>query len=408
MHGEQHLLSLGLLLIAGYLFGIVANKLRLPRITGYISAGLLLSSSISGVLNKVQIETQSAIVADITLSIIAFAIGGNLQMSRVRSLAKSILWITVTQSTGAFILVSTSLYVVGYFSPMLSMNGPTVFLCAVLVMGAISVTTAPAAVMAVVHETEAHGPLTTTLLGIVALDDAVAILLFSAMASVTHFLTGAEAGASAALSRGVSEIAGALVIGAMAGYILPTVMGSLKRAEVQMVIVLGFVFFVSGVCSQIHFSPLLANMTMGFAFVNSMKQTETVFHQLETVEEPLYCLFFAMAGALFDIGVLTTTLMLGMILFFSRCAGKVLGTIIGGRIANTEKEVSKYLGFSLMPQAGLSLGLIVLTREFLPETMYILLFNAVLASVIINELVAPPLVRWALKRAGEVHSEDSP
>ena len=406
MHGEQlhHLLPLGLLLIVGYVFGLAANRLRLPRVTGYIVAGLLLSSSISGVLHQAQIEAQSIIVADITLSIIAFAIGGSLQMSRVRALAKSILWITLTQSMGAFILVSMAMYAAGYISPSLSTNGPTVFLCAVLVMGAISVTTAPAAVMAVVHETEASGPLTTTLLGIVALDDAVAILLFSAMASVTHFLTGAEVGANAALSRGVTEIAGALVVGAFAGYILPTVMGSLKRPEVQLVIVLGFVFFVSGVCSQFHFSPLLANMTMGFALTNRMKQAESVFHQLETLEEPLYCLFFAMAGAMFDIGVLTTTLFLGITLFMGRCAGKLLGTIIGERVAKTEKKLAKYLGISLLPQAGLSLGLIVLTREFLPETMYILLLNAMLASVIINELVAPPLVRWALKQAGEVRS----
>ena len=406
MHGEQlhHLLPLGLLLIAGYVFGLAANKVRLPRITGYIAAGLLLSPSISGVLNRAQIENQSIIVADITLSIIAFAIGGSLQMSRVRALAKSILWITLTQSMGAFILVSMALYATGYISPSLSTNNPTLFLCATLVMGAISVTTAPEAVMAVVHETEARGPLTTTLLGIVALDDAVAILLFSGMASLTHFLTGAEIVASAAFSRGISEIAGALAVGAIAGYILPTVMGSLKRPEVQLVIILGFVFFVSGVCSQFHFSPLLANMTMGFALTNRMKQAESVFHQLETVEEPLYCLFFAMAGAMFDIGVLSTTLFLGATLFVGRGAGKLLGAIVGERIAKSENKLDKYLGIALLPQAGLSLGLIVLTREFLPETMYILLLNATLASVIINEFLAPPLVRWALKRAGEVQS----
>ena len=402
------LLILGLLLVVGYVAGIAANALRLPRVTGYIAAGLALSPSISGILDKSQVNDHLFFVTDITLGIIAFAIGGSLLISRVKMVGRQILWITLSQGMGAMLFAGFALYAAGLFTPTLHVFGSVVFLNILIIGGAISVATAPAAVLAVLHEIRAKGTLTTVLLGIVALDDALTIMLFSIAATVTQALLATGSTANAGIVHGFIEIGGSLAIGTIGGYILPRMMGSTKRAEIHLTAVLGIIFLIGGVCNHLGFSALLSNMMMGFVVVNGMRHADHLFHELATIEESLYCLFFALAGAHFDIGVLPASLGLGAALLIGRFSGKILGTVAGARFSHAPQKIKKYLGITLLPQAGLSVGLILLARPLLPEEIYELLLNALLASVILNEILAPPLLKWALTKAGESLSESRP
>jgi Kef-type K+ transport system membrane component KefB len=405
-HFQLHpLLSIGLLLLAGYAASLAANWFRLPRVTGYVVAGILLSPSLTGTLRVTEVEALLGFVSQMALAVIAFAIGGTLKMSQVKVLGKPILWITLTQGMGALGFGCLAAWVAGYFAEPLRVHGPETFLSIIVILGTISVATAPAATMAVVHELRARGPLTTTLLGIVALDDALTIILFSGAVGLAGALLGVGVSADLGLQRGLYEMAGALVIGAISGFIMSHVLARKRRVEVNLVAIVGAILLVSGFTLQFHFSPLMANMMMGFALVNYMRHADSVFHQLEIVEESLYCLFFVLAGAHFDLGVLGPSALLGLMLLLGRFVGKMSGAVVGGYLSRAPPQVRKYVGITLLPQAGLSLGLIFQTRSLLPETAYPVVLNALLASVILNEVISPPLVKWALVRAEEAVRE---
>jgi Kef-type K+ transport system membrane component KefB len=402
-HFQLHpLLAIGLLLLAGYAAALAANWLRLPRVTGYVVAGILLSPSLTGIFRVTEVEALLGFVSQMALAVIAFAIGGTLKMSQVKVLGKPILWITLAQGVGALVFGCLAAWVAGYFAQPLRANGPETSLSIIVILGAISVATAPAATMAVVHELRARGPLTTTLLGIVALDDALTIILFAGAVGLVGALLGVGVSADLGLQRGLYEMAGALVVGAISGFIISHVLARKRRVEVNLVAILGAVLLVSGFTLQVHFSPLMANMMMGFTVVNYMRHADSVFHQLEIVEESLYCLFFVLAGAHFDLGVLGPSALLGLMLLLGRFAGKMSGAAVGGYLSRAPPQVRKYVGITLLPQAGLSLGLIFQARPLLPETAYPVVLNALLASVILNEVISPPLVKWALVRAEEI------
>ncbi len=398
------LLPVGLLLIVGYLFGVLANRVKLPRITGYVVAGVLLSPSVTGLLDAGLTQSYLGLVSALALSVVAYAIGGSLHLPRLKALGKPILWITLTQGFGALVFTAVTVYLIGRCSSLLPF-GPDSLLSAVLLLGAISAATAPATALAVLHELRAAGPVTSTFLGVVALDDALTLVFFSGAVAIAHFLGAQGSLPHMALLNGGREIAGAVALGGLAGGLLPYLFRKQRRAEIHLVAMFGTIFLLSGAAFELGCSPLLANMTMGFVAVNRMKNADEMLDQLETVEEPLYCLFFSLAGAHFDLGVLNTSAGLGAALLLSRFAGKLVGTRIGARLSGAPPQIAKYLGVTLLPQAGLSLGLIFMARPVLSPQTYEVLLNAVLASVILNELIAPPIVKWALKRAGEAREE---
>ncbi len=397
------LLVIGLILVAGYLAGIAANYFRLPRISGYIFTGLLLSPSVTGLLDKVQVEAIFDLTSELALAAIAYSIGGSLLMSQVKKLGKEILWITLTQGLGAMLFASLAMFLAGYFFPILKANGPGLFFSIILIMGTISVATAPAATMAIVHELRAKGPFTTTLLGVVALDDALTIILFSGTLTIVGQVLGIGTGGNLEFLHGIREIAGALIVGALGGIFYTYVVGEKRRSEITLVITLGIIFLVNGVSVHFNFSALLANMMAGFFIANTMKHSDELFHQLDAVEETLYCLFFVLAAAHFDLNVVNTSALLGFLLLSGRFAGKIAGTFLGGFISKTDPKIYKYLGITLLPKAGLSLGLIFLARPFFPAATFDVLLSAMLASTIMNEIISPPLVKWSLVRVGESH-----
>lgn len=398
------LFILGLILVAGYFASRTANFLHLPRISGYIVIGLVFSPSINGIISLQQIESLFSFISEIALAIIAYSIGGSLLMSRVRWLGKEILWINLAQGVGAFICTCLAVYVAGPFlSPLISENSNT-FISSILILGGISVATAPAATMAVTHELRAKGPLTTTLLGVVALDDALSIIIFTGAITIAGQLLFGNMDSSLFM-HGIITVAGAIAVGLLGGLIFSNYLEPSKRMEITFMLTLGAIFLVSGLSNAFGFSPLLANMVMGFVIINKVKHADDLFHQLDIIEETIFCLFFTLAAAHFDTEVFATSFLLGAVLLVGRFIGKLGGTFLGGRISKASPTIYRNLGMALLPQAGLSLGLIFLAKPILPAELFDVLLSAMLVSIVLNEIISPPLVKYAITKAGETNRD---
>ena len=413
MKSPDPLIHIGSLLLFGFAGGLIARYFKFPRVSGYIVIGMILSPSVTGFFQERVIRAELSIVTDIALGIIAFSIGGSLVLKSLKKLYGSILWINFTQSFGAF-LVTTLL--ICLISPFIIDSGIDphsfwqTFFPMALIMGAVSAATAPAAVMAIVHEYRAAGPLTTTLLAVVALDDATAIIFYSFAAILAHSLITSEALSwQAMVLSPILSISISLVIGIVSGLIFRKTARFVKRSDVMLGVVVGLALLIYGIANSAGVSPLIANMTFGFMVVNFVAHAHDIFSVVEGIEELIFSMFFVLAGAHLDIAVFSSSgFLLAGLIILGRFIGKLYGTRLGAMISHAPKTVRQYLGLALLPKAGVTVGLILLAKDtFNSSPLSALMVNAVLGSVIVNELIAPPLVRYALIRAGEVDGEQS-
>ena len=393
------ILALGLILAGGLLGSLVTRRFKLPSITGYIIVGLLLGPSASGIIPR-HVVVDLDVITSITLGVVAYLIGGSLRLDSLRGLGKNVAWITILQSIGASVLVTGAVIVaLKWILPDASFWQFS-FPFAVVV-GAISSATAPAATMAIIRELRAKGPLTTTLLAVVALDDGVAVVAFAVAVGICTPLVTMTGSASLTtmLLVPLGEIAGSLALGAAVS-LGPLYLGRFMHSrERQVALVFASVVLCSGVADALGLSLIMANMMLGFVLVNVLR-SEDETSVLGDVEAILYILFFVLAGLHFDLSVLSTAGVLSLVIVVSRGVGKYGGTVLGATISSAPSTLKHYLGLALLPEAGVTIGLALLAAAKFPSFGELLL-NAVLAATIINELVAPPLSRHALVKAGE-------
>ena len=402
--------ALGIFFLCGYFGGRLANWLKFPRVTGYIVAGILLSPSISGIIPAVLIREKLSIITDIALAIIAYSIGGSLKLSRLKQLGKSILWINITESLGAFVITFIMMGTLGALIVkfiLFHASWLQVCLPLALIIGAVSAATAPAAILAIVHEYRAQGPLTITLLGVVALDDGMAIILYAFASSIVGALNQVQ-GTSMIHKMALEPllvIFGSALLGVIFGFFLTVLAAWVKKKGSLLVLILGSILLCAGIAARMKLSPLLASMMLGFYVVNRAKQCDVLFQAVENIEETIFALFFTLAGAHFDLTVIKTAGIISLLIVVSRFAGKFMGVWLGGDFSHAPAVVKKYLGYALLPTAGVTIGLILMAEPLLEPRVAEIMVNAVLGAVIINELLAPPLVKFALTRAGEAGKE---
>jgi Kef-type K+ transport system membrane component KefB len=270
-----------------------------------------------------------------------------------------------------------------------------------LVVGAIASATAPAVTMSVIRECKARGPLTTTLLAVVALDDAIAVIAFAIAAGIAQPMISGSGGVSLYQMLGVPalEIVQSIGIGTALGFLLVYLTKLAKTRALLLSAVLAMIVLGAGMANFLGISLIMANMALGFIVANRVPDSEPIT-AVEGIEEVVFNIFFVFSGMHFDATAMRTAGILALVLFGARFAGKYFGTVIGARISRASTEVRKYLGLALVPQAGVALGLALLAKNIFP-TLGDILFNVVLASVIINELVAPPLTKYAITKSGE-------
>jgi Kef-type K+ transport system membrane component KefB len=391
VHGNL-IFGVGALLLAGFTGGKIATRLHLPTISGYIVAGLVLGPSVLNVVPDHIVESLAPI-PHIALGLIAITIGSEFRIAKLRQTGRNILIITTIQLLMTFAAVTGGLIIFGAPLPM------------ALLLGAIASATAPAATVAIAGELRARGPLVSTLFGVVALDDAFAITLFGfVMAFAAAMVGGASAhGPLAMLLHPFREIVVSVAIGAAMGYVVHRLVVDRKQSNEIIVIVLGFVLLTSGITISIHVSPLIANMVMGFLLVNLSQKNSRVMRILEPLSPPIYAAFFALAGTELDIRTLALTGALGVVYLVSRAVGKYAGAFVGAVAAQESPATRKYLGFALLPQAGVAIGLILVLQDT-PQFMHLpymgQMVNIVLASILVNEVVGPPLTKYALEASG--------
>jgi Kef-type K+ transport system membrane component KefB len=405
------LLAVGILLILGYWGGRAANAVKLPRISGYVVVGMLLSPSFSNILSRQMVDRDLYVITEMALGIICYSIGGSLIYNRLRRLGKSILWITFSQAGFTFLLtiaflIPTMPFLTGLQGPGYDMLGT--YLPMALVIGAISAATAPAAILAIISELKASGPFTSTLLGIIAFGEGLAIIIFSLAATAAHVLINPGAASSIKmLGEVVLEIGLSLLLGILAGMALKFMARYAQRREAILMVILGTLFGTIGAAALLEASALLANMVVGFIIVNWEKRHHNYFLVVEQIEEPLFGLFFGLAGAHIDLGLLKSAGFLAIAILIFRMAGKQFGTWAGAKISQAPKSIKNNLGISLFPQAGVSIGLVLIAQEIFPFHLIAnIVVNAVIGSVIINELISPPLVKYALLKAGETRTAE--
>ncbi|MBW2466831.1 MAG: cation:proton antiporter, partial [Deltaproteobacteria bacterium] len=348
------LLAVGVMLIAGYWLGRAANALQLPRISGYLVAGILLSPSFSNILTHHMIEQQLSVLTEIALGVIAYLIGGSLILDRIKHLGRSILWITLAQALATFLL--TTLFLIPVIPFLTGLKGGdynliNTYIPLALVIGAISVATAPGAILAIVSELKASGPFTSTLLGIIALDDGLAVIFFALSTAVAHTLMhpGSVLWMDM-LGETFAEIGFSVLLGILAGYVLKYSAQVVRRREALLMVILGVIFTTAGLASQFHLSPLLACMVAGFVIVNITRRQRDFFLVVEQIEEPLFGLFFGLAGAHVDLVVFKYAGLLAMAALVIRMIGKHLGSWLGARLSGAPKHIQNYLGLALFPQ----------------------------------------------------------
>ena len=390
------------------------THLKLPDVTAFLIAGVLVGPFVIGRIgvpglgfNSMEEIGQVTILSSAALGFIAFDIGNEFRLSQLKNTGKSAVVIGIIQSVAATIVVDIVLVALHFIL------GAEVFpLPVAIVLGAIASATAPAATLMVVRQYKAKGPLTDLLLPIVALDDAVGLVVFAISYGIAQAMNGGELNIISVAVNPMLEIVFSLILGSLMGGLLTVLEKlffsnsnrlSLTIAFVLMTIALTGIEIPLGGGVKISFSTLLVCMMLGTIFCNFSEYSEDIMRRSTKWTAPLYAVFFVISGAQLDLGVFAypAILLIGAVYIIFRCVGKYFGASIGCSLMKTEPKVKKYLGITLFPQAGVALGMVV-SAQGLGSEMGGMIRNIILFSVLIYELVGPLLTKMSLDKAGEI------
>lgn len=392
------IIIIAILLMAGFVGGRVASKFKLPSVTGYIIIGVIIGPSVLNIVSA-EFSQHLTIINEIALALIAFSIGSEFNIKHLETLGKKVFIITLLQSLGAVILVDFLLLVVLKVPVHLG-----------LTLGAIAAATAPAATIMVVREYKAKGPMTDTLLPVVALDDAVCIMIFGLSTAISKMLIGntGDINFLMVMVEPIIEILGSLVIGFLIGLLISWMSKKIiKGPDEMLVTVFALILSASGIADMLNISPLLTCMMVGATVANVLKSNKKVYSAVDKITPIIYVAFFTLAGTDLNLGLITNVGLIGIVYILSRSAGKIIGTAIGGRVSGASPAVYKYLGMCLLPQAGVAIGLTVIAENMFPDIASEL-STIVLSAVMIYELIGPVLTKMALIKAGEIETSKKP
>ena len=399
--------GIAVLLSIGLLFAKIAQLLRLPSVTGFILAGLVLGPSCLNYITGDTVGHQLDHFTQIALMLIAFGIGEHIELRRLGNIARDVGYISVVQAVGAFVLVGIGTYLTAWLVSGPE-SSPMENLVLAMLLGAVAVATAPAAVLHVVREMGAKGPLTSTLMAVVAVDDGIAIMIFGMTMSVAHQIVspGAVSGLEAAMSC-MSEIVFSLAIGVLTGLIIDFLLNKLHNRGEMLTAGLALLLLCGETTRYFHLSPLLAGMAAGFTIINRAERDVRLFRAINAFEPPVYVLFFTLAGVHLDLSSLKVAGWIGLVYFFARVLGKYYGTWLGAVMSGAPATVRKYLGLALLPQAGVAIGLVIMVSSDPALAQWsVVITPVVLAGVVFSELGGPLFARYTIEKAGEGEKQD--
>ena len=389
------IISIALMLACGFLMTRVTKKLRLPSVTGYIVGGILAGPFCLNLIPQKVIEG-SAFLPDIALAFIAFGTGEFFRLSSLRNNGGKVVMITIFESVAAAILV----FVTCFFFLGLDFSFS-------LVLGALATATAPASTIMTIRQTHSKGDFVETLLQVVALDDVVGLVLYSIAVSLA---TAVFSSTGFHISHVLIPIAKNLLLvglGGFFGFIMKLMIGR-RSTDNRLIVAVALLFSFCGICAVLDISPLLGCMAMGMVYINTTDD-ERLFRQLNYFSPPILLLFFFRSGLSFDLGSLfgsqeaigsVPLLVIGVLYFFIRIAGKYLGAFTGCKLAGKPVKVCRYLGLALIPQAGVAIGLAALGARELGGSAGRALETIILSSSVLYELIGPGTAKLALYLSG--------
>ena len=401
------LLATGLVIMLGYVLGELVRRVGLPRVSGYIVAGLILNPRITGLVSSEFVDSMGT-TTDLSLAILTFAIGGTLAFGPLKELGKKILFIAVGEAQLSALTVTIGcLATLPFLLPDSGGFLTTIAPLAVL-LGSLASPTDPSATLAVVRQYNAKGMVTFSIMASAALDDALGILNYSlgvvvAMVLITHHVEGIGT-----ILEPLVGVAGALALGAVCGLAFrfaPKWLRGDENGGLHIALLLGVLGICYGVSAALGLDQLLATMAMGMTVVNATRRQERhhVFHLLEESVEPIvFIVFFTVSGMLLDVGVLFQYLPVVLLFVVFRSVGKLAGAYLGARLGHASRAVRRYAGWGLIPQGGIVIGLALLVRQeaALAPISHILL-NVIIGATVIHELIGPLTAKLAIMKAGE-------
>jgi Kef-type K+ transport system membrane component KefB len=376
------LLILGVLFLLGLASDLVGRHTPVPRVTLLILCGLAVGPSGFDVLPAELIDEWFPPLTTLALCLVGFLLGHLLSISELKAHGRVVVGITIGETTGAMVAVGAALLAIGV-SPVVA-----------LLLAGIATATAPAATFDVVREGGFKGTFPDTLLAVVALDDAWALLMFSLVLAFAAALSG-DGGAVPSLLGGLQEIGGSVLLGVFLGVPMAYLTGSIRPGEPTLAEAMGFVLLCGGAATWLHLSPILCSMVMGGTVASLASHHERPFHAIEGIEWPFLILFFVLAGASAHAPALLTVGGVALVYLLTRCLGSYAGARLGARWAGADEATARWMGLCLFPQAGVALGMALMASQRFPE-LEPLLLPVVLASTVVYELVSPAITRRAL------------
>ena len=387
------LTTLGALLLAGLAVEWAGRRLPVPRVTLLLIFRFLVGPDVANLVPQVAVENWFEPVTTLALVMVGFLVGERFSIDRLRERGRVVVTASVIEALGTAAVTTAGLALLGAPLPL------------ALLLGGIACATAPAATYDVVNEEAASGPFTDTLLGIIAIDDAWGLLVFSlAAAGVAATMDGA--GSAGFVVEALHEIGGALLLGAVLGVAAGLLTQRIQAGEPTLLEAAGIVLLTAGLTTHFEVSFILAAMTLGSVMTNVARHHDRAFYEIEHLEWPFMVLFFVLAGASLHMEALTEVGLLGAAYVTLRIVGKVLGAGLGAHLAGAEASVRQWTGLALLPQAGVALGMALIVEHRFPEIGSTLL-PLVIGSTVVFELLGPIGTRFALRRAGEAGSAGS-
>jgi Kef-type K+ transport system membrane component KefB len=400
------LLATGLVITLGYILGELVRKLGLPRVSGYIVAGLILNPRITGFVSDSFVGSMG-ITTNLSLAILTFAIGGTLAIGPLKELGKKILFIALGEAQLSALLVAAGcLATLPFLLPGAGSFLTTIAPLSIL-LGALASPTDPSATLAVVRQYRAKGMVTFSIMASAALDDALGIINYSLGVVVALVLVTRHVEGIGTILQPLIAVGGALALGAASGlaFRFPPKWLRGESDGLQIALLLGLLGICYGVSSILELDQLLATMAMGITVVNTTRKQERhrIFHLLEESVEPIvFIVFFTVSGMLLDVGVLFQYFPVVLLFVVFRSVGKLTGTYLGARLGHASRAVRRYAGWGLIPQGGIVIGLALLVQQepALAPISQILL-NVIIGATVIHELIGPLTAKLAITKSGE-------
>lgn len=428
MEIDLMIFKIAVVLAVGFIGALLAKKFKLPNVSGYLVLGFLLGPTIGlifknyeGFITLKENETLS-FISEIALAFIAFSIGSEFSVKSIKKMGKSVFTLTIFEVVGAVLIVFLAMFFLN--KPDSIQSGYNPFskenIAFGLILASMSASTAPAATMMVIRQYRAFGPVSKTILPVTALDDIFGIIIFGFFISIAKMLvpSGVETSTILMFAKPFIEVFGSILIGGLFGYILSKLANKFdkNRDDVQVLAIITVLLSVglAGLINHylhdygIAVSQLLINIMTGAMLANFSRSPSKTYSAINDFATPFYIMFFTLAGASLDLAILKTDSLIfwiALVYILARGSGKILGVTLGAHIVKSPKTVRKYLGIALLPQGGVSIGLLVIVSAQM-KSFYPVISTIIMLSILVYETLGPVFAKFAISKAGEINGID--